>query len=118
VEENYAEKPAAKLIAEDYLSEFRTKNIDTLILGCTNYPLLKGLIGSVIGEKVRLVDSAESTANSAKEALTELGLLNPIASEGKRSFYVSDSPAKFKQIARQFLGKRISKVELVDINSY
>jgi len=118
VEEAYTDRPAAKMIAEDYLADFRTKNIDTLILGCTHYPLMKKLIGSIVGTDVKLIDSAESTAVAAKQALTEADLLNQKNSEGKKNFYVSDSPDKFKMIAKQFLGKRLSKVELIDINSY
>ncbi len=117
-EDGYQDKPATKLIAEDYLAEFRSKKIDSLILGCTHYPLLKKAIASVIGDNVRLIDSAEVTAQATKDALTKLNLLNTRQTPGKRKFYVSDSPEKFKKLGQLFLGKRIGKVELVDITIY
>jgi glutamate racemase len=118
VEEGYIDKPAARLISKDYLSELKSRKIDTLVLGCTHYPLLKKVIGSVMGSKVTLVDSAEQTAAAVKEALERLNLDNPSKKIGKRRFYVSDSPEKFKKLGERFLGKRIGKVNLIDINAY
>jgi glutamate racemase len=117
-EEGYIDKPAARLIARDYLSEIKTRKIDTLVLGCTHYPLLKKVIGSVMGGKVTLVDSAEQTAAAVKDTLIRLKLDNPSNKIGKKRFYVSDSPEKFKKLGERFLGKRIGKVNLIDINSY
>jgi glutamate racemase len=117
-EEGYVDQPATKLIAEDYLSEIRTKKIDVLILGCTHYPLLKKPIATVMGKNVQLVDSAEETARATRQTLTNLGLLNDSRSPGRRHFFVSDSPGKFKKMGQLFLGQRIGKVGLVDINSY
>lgn len=117
-EEGYIEQPATKLIAEDYLSDIKRRNVDTLILGCTHYPLLKKPIASVMGKDVQLIDSAEETARAAKTALSELDLLCQSSTPGKRGFFVSDSPDKFKRVGQLFLGHRIGKVGLVDINSY
>jgi glutamate racemase len=117
-EEGYIDKPAARLIAIDYLSELKRKKIDTLVLGCTHYPLLKNVIGKVMGKGVTLVDSAEQTAAAVKDTLTRLELYNPSKKTGKRRFYVSDSPEKFKKLGERFLGKRIGEVNLIDINSY
>ncbi len=117
-EEGYIDQPATKLIAEDYLAEIKQRHVDTLILGCTHYPLLKGPIARVMGRDVRLIDSAEETAIATRKALGEIDLLRKAASAGKRNFYVSDSPDKFKKIGQLFLGQRIGKVGLVDINSY
>jgi glutamate racemase len=117
-EEGYIDQPATKLIAADYLEDIRRKNIDTLILGCTHYPLLKKPIATVMGSRVRLIDSAEETAKATRAALEALDLLTDSARPGKRQFFVSDSPEKFKKISQQFLGKKISRVGLVDINSY
>ena len=118
VEEGYIDRPATKLIAEEYLEDLKTKKIDTLILGCTHYPLLKNQIASVMGDTVRLIDSAEETAKATQKALTELGLLTTSVAVGKRQFFVSDSPDKFKKIGQNFLGQKIGKVGLVDINLY
>ncbi len=117
-EEGYIDKPAAKLIADDYLENLKNKKIDTLVLGCTHYPLLKKTIGAVMGGDVKLIDSAEETAGAARAILSELDLGSSAAAAGKRSFFVSDSPEKFKILGEAFLGRRIAKVELIDINSY
>jgi glutamate racemase len=117
-EEGYIDQPATRLITEDYLSDLKSKKIDTLILGCTHYPLLKQPIAAVMGESVRLIDSAEETAKATRQALTTLDLLSPSIVAGKRQFFVSDSPEKFKRISQLFLGRKIGKVGLVDINSY
>jgi glutamate racemase len=117
-EEGYIDKPAARLIAKDYLTQFKTRKIDTLVLGCTHYPLLKKTIGGVMGKRVTLVDSAEQTAAAVKETLARLKLDNPSNKIGKRRFFVSDSPEKFKKLGERFLGKRIGKVNLIDINAY
>jgi glutamate racemase len=117
-EEGYVDRPATKLIAEEYLSEIKRKNIDTLILGCTHYPLLKKPIADVMGRDVRLIDSAEETAKATRQALLQQELTNPSIGPGRRQFFVSDSPDKFKRIGQLFLGNKIGKVGLVDINSY
>lgn len=117
-EEGYIDNPAARHIARDYLSELKEKKIDTLVLGCTHYPLLKKVIGSVMGRKVTLVDSAEQTAAAVKSALERMELENPGTRNGKLKFYVSDYPEKFKKLGQRFLGKKISKVNLIDINAY
>jgi glutamate racemase len=117
-EEGYVDQPATRLIALDYLKDMKRHKIDTLILGCTHYPLLKQPIATIMGRDVKLIDSAEETAKATRKALGELGLLSMTASSGKRKFYVSDFPEKFKKIGQLFLGQRIGKVGLVDINSY
>ena len=117
-EEGYIDQPATKLIAQDYLGDLKKKDIDTLILGCTHYPLLKQPIAAVMGERVKLVDSAEETAKATRKALTELNLLTSSNTPGARKFFVSDTPDKFKKIGQLFLGQKIGKVGLVDINSY
>jgi glutamate racemase len=117
-EEGYVDKPAARLIADDYLAELRTRTIDTLILGCTHYPFLKRTIADVMGPDVRLIDSARETAVAVKRTLAGLKMLNQKKGPGKKRFYVSDSPEKFKKVGERFLGKRIGKVEMIDINAY
>lgn len=117
-EEGYVNRPAARLIAEDYLRELRNKKIDALVLGCTHYPLLKNTITKVMGKSVRLIDSAEETARAVEEALARLGLLNAGTRSASRKFYVSDSPSKFRELGERFLRRRIGRVRLVDINSY
>jgi glutamate racemase len=117
-EEGYIDQQATRLIAEDYLEDIKRHNVDTLILGCTHYPLLKGPIAEVMGSDVKLIDSAEETAIATRKALGETDLHRLAASPGKRSFYVSDSPDKFKKFGQLFLGQKIGKIGLVDIGSY
>jgi glutamate racemase len=123
VEEGYIDKEATYLIARDYLQPMLDVEVDTLILGCTHYPLIKHVISAVMGDAVKLIDSGEETARVAFEKLTESGLLNPAssqipASEGEHKFYVSDVPEKFSQVATRFLGTPVDKITRIDISRY
>lgn len=117
-EEGYIEKEATYLIAQDYLKTLTDVDIDTLVLGCTHYPLLKKVIGKVVGEQVRLVDSAEETARTVAKALAEKKLLRASAGEATVKFYVSDVPDRFSQVVKQFLGRSINNITRVDITRY
>ncbi|PKK82807.1 MAG: glutamate racemase [candidate division Zixibacteria bacterium HGW-Zixibacteria-1] len=117
-EEGYIEKEATHLIAHDYLKTLLDLDIDTLILGCTHYPLLKTVIGKVMGENVRLIDSAEETARELAAVLSVRNLLRPSGREAMHKFYVSDVPDKFSQIAERFLGRHINNITRVDITRY
>ncbi len=101
-------------IASVYLAPLARKNIDTLILGCTHYPLLKAPIASVLGRKVKLVDSAEAVARHTGRILFRAGLSNNKKSPGKFSCYVSDEPENFKKAAGMFLGHKLERIEKVD----
>ncbi len=118
VEEGYLDKDATYLVAEDYLSPFKNNGVDTLILGCTHYPLLKPVIKKVLGDKVCLIDSADETARVVYQHLLKNDSLNPKRTEGERKFYVSDLPEQFAQIARNFLGDTVRGVMRVDITKY
>ena len=122
-EEGYIDKEATYLIAKDYLRTMHDVKIDTLVLGCTHYPLLKTVIGEVMGNDVTLIDSGEETARVAFDNLTKSGLLNPQAAQapspaGMRKFYVSDVPEKFSAVATRFLGAPIENIARVDISKY
>jgi len=117
-ENGYIEKQAAYLIAEDYLAPIRDKKIDTLVLGCTHYPPLKSIIGKVMGDSVRLVDSADETAKTVKRMLAELGLANKSNKNPGHKFYVSDTPEKLIAISKYFVEQAVNEVEKIDINSY
>jgi glutamate racemase len=113
-EENLAEHQVADLMAEEYLHGFRETGVDTLILGCTHYPLLKRAIGKGVGPDVRLIDSAEPTA----EALANLLAAADLLSDGPARYRwcVSDPSYKFLQIAGHFLGRRVEpEVEAVTL---
>jgi glutamate racemase len=118
VEEGYLDKPASKLIAEDYLAPFRTNGVDTLVLGCTHYPLLKSVIHEVLGDKVVLIDSAEETAQVVYQHLLSGNLMREKTADVLHKFYVSDLPDRFHQVARHFLGDKITNVIRIDITKY
>lgn len=116
-EEGFAEHKATFLVAEDYLAPFKKEGVDTLVLGCTHYPILKKVIGQVMGTGVRLVDSAEETAREVKEGLARLNLLRPNG-HPPPEYYVSDTPEKFVEVSQRFLGDKINRAELIDIEKY
>ena len=122
-EEGYIDKEATFLIARDYLQTMHDVGIDTLVLGCTHYPLLKHVLQDVMGDDVTLIDSGEETARVAFKRITEEGLLNPGQSqvpmpEGVHKFFVSDVPEKFSGIASRFLGRHIENITRIDISGY
>jgi glutamate racemase len=77
--------------------------VDTLVLGCTHYPLLKKTIASIAGPRVRLIDSAEETAREVEEQLKKNRLLNPSTKQGRNTFYVTDNTASFMRLGERFL---------------
>jgi glutamate racemase len=104
VEEGWWDDEIALKTARKYLAPLRAKRVETLILGCTHYPMLKKVIQKVMGSKVTLVDSAEETAKETERLLGERGLLNDSKSRPKRTFFVTDAPERFKRLSRRFLG--------------
>jgi glutamate racemase len=117
-EEGYINRKATRLIATEYLSFLVRKKVDTLVLGCTHYPLLKGIISQVMGKRVKLIDSAEATAVEVKNLLKAHGLLGDSGARASRKFYVSDVPDRFIQVGERFLKSRISNVSRIDIDRY
>ena len=117
-EEGYQDKEAAYLIAEDYLATLRENGIDTLVLGCTHYPLLKNIIQKAVGDKVKLIDSATAIAREAKEHLEKKKLLREGGGKPTHKYYVSDVPDRFAAVAERFLGERIDNIIRVDITKY
>ncbi len=107
VEEGWFEKDVTRNIAEEYLGAMKKVKIDTLILGCTHYPLLKPVLKSVMGKGVVLVDSAQEVAREVKQLL-EYTQQNKIAKAKPRyEFLVSDEPKHFSRLAKRFLGRAI-----------
>jgi glutamate racemase len=120
-EEGYIDKEATRLIAVDYLRTMREVDIDTLVLGCTHYPLLSHVISDVMGGGVTLIDSGAETAKVASKMLSDADLLSqPYGRKrsGDHSFYVSDVPEKFSQVAGRFLGQPIDRITRIDITRY
>ena len=117
VEEDKMGQPIMQLAVADYLAPLRAAGVDTLILGCTHYPLLKQDIGRFMGEGVTLVDSAETLAEAARGRLDEMGLLRAQPGrEGSLSFHLSDLPWKFAEIGARFLGKPIAEARVVGLD--
>lgn len=115
VEEGETESRITRLAAEQYLAPLRDCRVDTLVLGCTHYPLLKGVIGETMGAGVTLVDSAEATAEEAAQVLERHGLLNRESTAGKAEFYVTDAAKRFHRIAERILGEPLEHLEAVEV---
>jgi glutamate racemase len=105
VEEGWVNNQITKLTAESYLKDLREGNIDTLILGCTHYPVLKKTIEEIMGSEVTLVDSAYETAKEVSTILKEKGLLKSTSKGPLHKFYVTDLPGRFIRVARKFLNE-------------
>ncbi len=118
VEEGLIEDEATRLIAGRYLKPLMENGVDTLILGCTHYPVLKDIINDVTGNKVALVDSGEETAKEVKKFIELHNLDNKQKIKPKIKFYVSDLPHKFQETAERFLHKTIPHIETVDFDQF
>jgi glutamate racemase len=116
-EEGYAGKPATRLVAEEYLGPFREEGVDTLVLGCTHYPLLTADIREVIGADVTLVDSATAVAQAVGQRLRVRNHHSERAGQAEQRFFVSDTPGRFQRVGRRFLGREVSPVDVVDLET-
>jgi glutamate racemase len=112
VEEGWTDHDAARLIAREYLEPLVAADIDTLVLGCTHYPLLKPLLREVLGPDVRLIDSAEETAAETARTLAASDLAASNDAEPTYRFVASDDPLQFLQLGQRFLGDTIEGVEI------
>jgi glutamate racemase len=112
VEEGWSRHPVTDTVAKIYLKELLKENIDTLILGCTHYPLLKATLRRVAGRRVELIDSAEETAKAVRARLEQDGLLRP-RGRGVLRFFSSDDPLKFQRVGQRFLGRPMPTVERI-----
>ena len=112
-EEGWTEGPIARLVAETYLASLARSGIDTLVLGCTHYPLLKPLIAEVMGPDVAIVDSAEETAREVAAALGEGGLARTDG-RGGTSFFATDVPERFVRMGQRFFGAHVESVVRIE----
>jgi glutamate racemase len=122
-EEGWADHDVARTVAKAYLKELRS-HTDTLVLGCTHYPILKGVIQDAVGAEVKLIDSGEATAVEVKALLKEKGLarLTPGTGALERHlcddldhFYVTDAAERFARVAERFLGTKPARLEAVEV---
>lgn len=113
VEEGWFDHPVTRLTVREYLKPVLAEGIDTLVLGCTHYPLLKPLIQAVAGLGISLVDSALAMADITAHLLAEAGLENPRRTAPEYRFFVTDVPYRFQTIGEHFLGRSLPNVEIV-----
>lgn len=114
-EDGWNKNKIAQMVSDEYLGPLKKKNVDTLILGCTHYPLLKDVIQNSMGKKVTLIDSGKETAKEVKRILDKRSLLNKrkMTEKNHSIFYVSDFPHKFREVSQRFLSKELKHVHKV-----
>lgn len=106
-------------VCADYLAPVKAAGVDTLILGCTHYPLLARVIGAYMGAGVRLIDVGAACARQVADELAEKDRLAPAGGAGSSRYYVSDAVDNFAALASRFLGREVgSQVEWADIDKY
>jgi glutamate racemase len=115
VEEGWIDHKATEMIAKEYLFPLSVEKIDTLVLGCTHYPLLTNVISNALKGTATLIDSGEATAAEVTMVLDELHLKNSSREKPNLQFFVSDLPAKFTQIGERFLGSKMGVVKKVGV---
>jgi len=113
VEEGWVSHPITRAVAEEYLLELRNPDLESLILGCTHYPLLAPMLADLMGPAVRLIDSGAEAARATARLLAERGQLAPGGTPAHR-FYLSDEPRNFGRVAAAFLGADLPEVTVVD----
>ncbi len=112
VEEGYGEHPLSELVIHEYLHPLRLKEVDTVLLGCTHYPLMQSMIQKSLGSQVALIDPAPACAEYVRLLLQESNLLNEQTGIPHYQFYVSDDPEKFRLLGKTFLNYPIEHVVL------
>ena len=113
IEEGWLNNEIVKLTVEQYLSSLRYNGVDSLVLGCTHYPMMKDVIKEVAG--VPLIDSAVETAKEVKRVLEEKGMLRPGDGGGVREFFVTDFPEKFSRVGEKFLLHEITNITKIEL---
>ncbi len=112
IEEGWIEGDVVTLTAEKYLSPIRYNGVDSLVLGCTHYPIIKDVIEDVV--KIRLIDSAAETAKEVKRVLEGGNMLRRDTGDVTREFFVTDSPEKFVSTGERFLGHKILNISKIN----
>ncbi len=117
VEEGWVDNEICRLTVDTYLGDLKGEELDTLVLGCTHYPLLKQAIGTALGQGVTLIDSAEAVAGQVSELLRREGLeCGGAGTAGTQEhFFVTDASECFREVGERCLGRTIQRLELVDI---
>lgn len=113
-EEGMTDHAATRIVANEYLAPLLAENIDTLVLGCTHYPVLRELIQEICGESVTIIDSATAVAESVAQLL-EKQSLSATSPSPQHRFYATDVSQRLERVGSLFLGKPLGEVELVDV---
>lgn len=116
-EEGWTDNEVSRQAAKNYLTDLVATGIDSLVLGCTHYPLLKRCIGTTVGDAIKLVDPAKATAKRVMHFLGERGMLNENEEIGEKQFYLSDTTDTFKFVCQKAL-KYGYQPEIIDIEKY
>ncbi len=117
IEEDWLEHPATKMVVREYLKPLLDGGMDTLVLGCTHYPLLKPLLRRILNDRVRLVDSAVTCAEQVKKTLAESNLLRSATTKPTLEVYVTDLSEHTDDLAKRFLETDFGRVERVNLLS-
>lgn len=118
VEEGFTDNEIAEMVAERYLKGIKDKGIDTLVLGCTHYPLLKGVILKVMGSGITLIDSAIETVREVRAILKQKNIKRDSPDSPLRRFFVTDSPDRFTKVGERFLGQKIEHIEKINVGGF
>src|SRR5204862_3707961 len=112
-EEGWLNHPVTRQVAEEYLAELRSSRVDTLVLGCTHYPILRPVIEDTMGDHIVFVDSGEAVADQIANMLEERDLLRKDEQPRNEEFFVTDSADRFRRVAELLLGRPLESVETV-----
>ncbi len=118
VEEGWLDDEVTVLTLKKYLRGLLDQHIDTLILGCTHYPVIEETIRRVTGPEIQLIDSGKETAKAVRDLLMNKHMLNLSGKKAASRFFVSDAPDKFREVGSMFLGQALNDVELVDFEAF
>jgi glutamate racemase len=116
-EEGWVDHPVTFQVAEEYLAELRLAGVDTLVLGCTHYPILRPVIEKTLGDQITYVDSGEAVAETLAQLLEDEGLACQDDSKRSDEFYVTDSAVRFRRVAELFLGRPLETVLTVELGT-
>ena len=117
-EEGWSEKEVSYMIAKEYLEDMKKNNIDTLVMGCTHYPLLNNVVQNVMGDNVTLINPARETAFELKDILVSNKIENSFDHKGNYKYFVSDNADKFTKVGETFLNQKIEGILEIDIEKY
>jgi glutamate racemase len=118
VEEGWLDDEITRLTVRKYMQPLLKQRIDTLILGCTHYPVIRDLIQEETGSAIRLIDSGEETARIVRDHVDSLGIDRKSKNQGRVEFYVSDIPNKFDEVGTRFLGHPLVNAQRVDFDNF